>query len=120
MYPILDELRVAFPCVNPEGLASPIFLGTFWSHGQIIVAGISQFKQVVRHSGFYKINTCALLRKRHVMYSSQTYHLCGLHLRQHPFFHYGKFTPVTIGTNTGLKTESFAVLGSSRFVTTEW
>jgi len=43
----------------PEGLISPFFPGTFWTHGRTNIAGISQFGEMASHPGLYGFQTCA-------------------------------------------------------------
>jgi len=59
----LDDLWVALPWVLPAGLVSLVFRVAFWMHGRTNVAVISQFGQVVRHSGLCKFHGCALFRE---------------------------------------------------------
>jgi len=43
-----------------EGLSSPFFPGTFWTHGRTNTAGISRFGEVGWHPGICGFQTCAL------------------------------------------------------------
>jgi len=54
------NLWETFPWVQPAEFASPIFSGTFWSHGRTNVAGFSRFGEVAQHSGLYEFHSCAL------------------------------------------------------------
>ena len=59
---MLDH-RAACPWLQPAGRASPIFSGEFLSGGRTIVAEISSFGDVARHSGLYEFHNCALCRE---------------------------------------------------------
>jgi len=59
----LDDLWVAFPLVWPVGLASPVFRWAFWTNGRTHVTMISQFGEVVRHSGLCEFHSCAVCRE---------------------------------------------------------
>ena len=70
---------VVLPCVY----TSPIFLGEFWSRGQTILAGISLFVEVARHSQYHGFHSC-VLRREHFVKT----HLHRVYLRCHSFSHY--------------------------------
>lgn len=54
----LVDLWAAFPLAWSTRLTFPTFLGTYWSHGQSIVAGIVPFGKVTQYSGLHEFHRC--------------------------------------------------------------
>ena len=69
--------------------------------------------------GFMDIKAVHFLTKCHTENSSQISHLCRLFFRQYSFSRHLRFMTTRIGIKSHLKTESFVVFESSRFVTRE-
>ena len=59
----LDDIWVAFPWVQPAGLASSVFRWVFWIHGRTNVVVFSQLGEVVRHSEHCEVHSHALCRE---------------------------------------------------------
>jgi len=108
--------------LNAAGHAWPGFRGSCWAHGRTNISVIAQFGEVVRHSGLCGFHSCAL-------YCEVSHH--GLFtkipsLSGDPGILLFRLLPKIQDHRQGseqdrftVKTDSFAVFESSRFVTTE-
>jgi len=63
LYLVLGQRLGRFPVDGAAGLASPIFSGTFGTHGRAKAAGISSIGKVARHSEPYKFRSRAFCRE---------------------------------------------------------
>ena len=96
----------------------PIFLGTFWTRDRTSVAGISPFGEAARHSALYEFHNCSLSAKCRTVNTLRK-NVISAACTWDSSLSVTNIQSMRIGTKTDLKTVSFAVLESSRFVTTE-
>ena len=109
------------PWVSPAGLASPIFPGTFWTPARTNVGRISRFGQVVRYSVLYEFHSCVLCHEvSHCeLCKNRISATCTWDITLTVITHDLWPAEVMIWIKTDLKTDSFSVFETSRFVTTE-